>query len=684
MHHVAKTHHLHVHLVHYFHLDAMQLRTLSFVVLLATCNTAKSDLQIHVSTKGDDAAVGSAEGPLATIVGARNRIRAIRNESESNLEPIDVLIHAGLYPQAETIHWTEADSGTEDAPITYRSVDGDVVLSGGQKIHQWQPLVDEDLIHRLPTNAIGKVLCADLKQLGIQPGVLVPRRLHQEMHPEPMELFANNQRLPLASWPNQDWAQVQRHSHSHATVPHSWSLERKLHPHDCKNAWAHGFWQHDWQDTFEPLHIDANTNSVTLSSTDENRPKGVRNGARYRLCNVLSELDMPGEWYVDSTSELLLYWPVDSAELAPEVTVSTLETLLSFYDVEHVRFEDLRVETARAMLVEVVGGSHVCFEDCTFTQAGNTAVHIFRGEHHQLVGCDVSCTGSSAIRIEGGDRSTLTPSNHLVEDCHVHEFGHHFKAGRPGISIYGVGATLIGNHIHHGPDVAIGIHGNEHVIEHNEISHVCTQTDDTGAIHLSFDPTYRGNQIRQNHIHSIGGFSKTGVIGIYLDDFASGTIVESNYLLNMPRGIAVGGGRDNRLENNVIHGALAAIQIDSRGTTWAKSHVHGENSRIHQLCRTTQEESPVYAEKYPELARMLQDQPELPKGNIVRANSYQAKIGIDTQEDSSKVVLVENNTKQKAVANDTESVLAQLGIRLKSRAIPDHLRSPNGILVSKD
>ena len=336
------------------------------------------------------------------------------------------------------------------------------------------------------------------------------------------------------------------------------------------------------------------------------------------------------------------------------------------------------------MLVEVVGGSNVCFQDCRFTQAGNTAVHVFRGDNHRLVGCDVSCTGSSAIRIEGGDRATLTPANHVVEDCHIHDFGNHFQAGRPGISVYGVGIALLGNHIHHGPDGAIGIHGNEHVIEQNEISHVCTQTDDSGAIHLAFDPTYRGNQIRKNHIHTIGGFSKTGVFGIYLDDFASGTIVESNYLLNTARGIAIGGGRDNRLENNVIHGALAAIQIDARGTTWAKSHVHGENSRIHQLVGATQVESPVYADKYPELANLLQDQPELPKGNIVRANTYQAKIGVDTQQDSSKYVVIESNTKLNAFEKDTDRVLAQLGIRLKSRAMPDALREPAGVLVSKE
>jgi parallel beta-helix repeat protein len=673
-HHVAKTLHLPTFYVHTFHHDAMQLRNLLLVVLLTTGRTANSEQTIHVATHGDDAAIGSVDAPLATIAGARNRIRSLKQDPDYRLDAIEVLIHAGRYPQLDTMEWTEEDSGTEQAPITYRSVDGKVVVTGGQMIDVWQPLTNADLLNRLPIAAHGKVLCADLKQLQIQPGNLVSRRLHQSVQPEPMELFVNNQRLPLASWPNHDWAQIQRNENPN--LPRSWSLQRNIHPQDFEHAWAHGFWTHDWQDSFEPVMVDSNSKTISLTATETNSPSSIRNGARYKLCNVLSELDIPGEWYVDTTTELLVYWPTESSDSSAAVTASTVETLLSLYDVEHVNFEGLTIETARAMLVEIVGGSNVRFQGCTLTQAGNVAVHVFRGEQHQLIECDISCTGSSAIRIEAGDRATLTSANHCVEDCHVHRFGQHFMAGRPGISIYGVGTKLLRNYIHHGPDSAIGIHGNEHTIEQNEISHVCTQADDSGAIHLSYDPTYRGNAIRKNFVHDLGGFSKTGVIGIYLDDFASGTIVESNYLLNTVRGIAIGGGRDNRLENNVIHGALAAIQIDARGTTWSKSEIQGENSRIQQLCRQTCAESPIFAKRYPELEQMLQDQPELPKGNIVRANTFQSTIGIDLQQVSPTYVVLAGNIKQDATANnDTEGILAQLGIQQIPLGLPASART---------
>jgi len=178
-----------------------------------------------------------------------------------------------------------------------------------------------------------------------------------------------------------------------------------------------------------------------------------------------------------------------SDTLSAQPTVSIIETVLSLYDVEHVNFKGLRIEAARSMLVEVAGGANVRFRDCQFANAGNVAVHLFGGTEHALLGCEIISVGSSAIRIEAGDRTSLIPSNHLIEGCDIHDFCQLFWAGRPGIAIYGVGSHILGNRVHHGPDVAIGIHGNDHRIEQNEITDVCTETHDTGAICLAYDPT---------------------------------------------------------------------------------------------------------------------------------------------------------------------------------------------------
>ena len=150
---------------------------------------------------------------------------------------------------------------------------------------------------------------------------------------------------------------------------------------------------------------------------------------------------MPGEWFVDQPWGQLLYWPVDEGNTTV-LTASILDTVISAYDVENLVFSGIRIESARSI-----------------------AVHLFRGVGHQIVNCDVSCSGSSAI-------------------C-------------------GVGTTIRKNHVHSDPDSAICLFGNEHLVEQNQIHHVCREADDSAAVHLSHDPNYRSNVIRKNHIHDL-------------------------------------------------------------------------------------------------------------------------------------------------------------------------------------
>ncbi len=244
-----------------------------------------------------------------------------------------------------------------------------------------------------------------------------------------------------------------------------------------------------------------------------------------------------------------------------------------------------------------------------------------------------------------GDRSTLTVSEHVVDGCNIHDFSQRYLGRRAGIALYGVGSRVANSHIHHGPDAAIQLFGNEHVVENNEIDLVCRDTDDTGAVYLSFDPTFRGNVIRRNFIHDLGGFSQRNVVGIYLDDFISGTVVEENYLLRTVRGVVVGGGRDNVIASNIIEGGLAAIQLDARGGSWARKSIEGDDSPVVKLYKETLVDSPAIAERYPALDRWNEEQPSLPLGNVIRDNLFDTPIGIDLQDLDRGLVSIDGNSK---------------------------------------
>ena len=73
-------------------------------------------LNIHIARTGNDNNPGTAEEPLATLAGARDRLRAMRR-SRRLPDGAVVTLHAGAYRLSETFRLTAEDSGTADAPF---------------------------------------------------------------------------------------------------------------------------------------------------------------------------------------------------------------------------------------------------------------------------------------------------------------------------------------------------------------------------------------------------------------------------------------------------------------------------------------------------------------------------------------------------------------------------------------
>lgn len=608
--------------------------------LVASQLTLSAAEELYVSPSGQDSNPGTKEAPLQTPQEASKRVRELLAQ-ERTPAPIDVIFSGGDYFLAAPWELTDKDSGTPESPVTYREAQGEEVrLIGGYKLSNWSP-VEQDSVKSLPANTVGKVYRTNLKSQGIEAATeWTARGRKLPLAPSPAELFVKAERQPVAAWPNEGWAIAEVNNATRqvkvSELPSGLSLDN--------SAWVQGFWCSNDTDAILPI-ADANFQEKWFEVPNTVVCKRLQQEPRVRILNHLGLLDSPSEWYLDRDSSELYWWP--NSGVTPnesETILSHLETPVSLYGTSFVTLEGFTIEAARVMGVEVAGGESVTLRDCTIRNVGNIGLHVYNGVAHQVVGCEVYNCGEGGIRIEGGERSSLTSSEHVIEGCHIYEFSQITHGYRAAIQVFGVNVRIANNSMHSGSHAAVIIHGNDHLLERNEIHSVCRETSDVGAIYLGQDPTFRGNVIRHNKVRDLGGFCRRDVIGIYLDDLASGTTVYGNILDNCVRGIAIGGGRDNVVENNLVINCLAGIQVDNRGTTWRSEWVRGEDSRVAKLCREVNHQAPPYSERYPELATMLEDRPAHAIGNQILRNIVNCPIGIDLHDGlNSESVVVDRN-----------------------------------------
>jgi len=589
-----------------------------------------AERQLFVATSGNDDAAGTAEAPLATLQAAQRRLRQGRKAGEADNCQITLL--AGDYYLSQPMEFTAEDSPTATSTLLITAAnDAKVRLIGGRAINAWQPLRDASVARRLTAAAARQVLVAELSpDVVADCGEHCSRGHEHELHPAPLELFYRGEPAQLARWPNQGWATTKHVRQQEGTATFSLARSDQRTWHNVKDIWAHGFWEADWSDAWQPVAtVDPTGRTITIQTSQE--VTKVRNHARFCVLNVLEELDQSGEWYLDRAAGKLYFWPPHTIR-DNDVVISTLDHLVSIYDCRNITLRKLELTAVQVCAVEVARGERVALEHCTIRNAGNLGVHIVDGKDHAVTHCEIAQTGEGAIRVGGGDRRTLHAAGHRICGNHLHHYARTCLAGRPAILVDGVGIHVSGNTIHHGPDAAIVLQGNEHTIEHNEIHSVCLETSDTGAIYLGHDWTERGNVIQHNVIHHLGQFNRRDVMGVYLDDFASGTLVSHNVFYAAGRAVVIGGGRDNRIEQNTILGGFAGVQVDSRGQSWARERVTNEESLLRKRLAAMPVDSGFHRERYPELHQLLSDEPAVAKGNRIADNIIVCPIAIDLQD----------------------------------------------------
>jgi parallel beta-helix repeat protein len=552
---------------------------------------------LHVAPDGDDGGPGSAARPLATIAAAVTRAAP----------GAEIVVHAGTYRVAEPI----VIDGT--LPGLVVRAEGVVRLHGGFDVpgEAWGA-VDADLAGRLPPEARQSARQVDLAGLGIDRiAPLQPRGFGREGSLAPVELFVGGAAQTLARWPDEGFVttgEVVEDGAGGARPTFAFDDPRAARWLAEDDVWAYGYWCWDWADESLPVA------SIAAGRVQLGEPHRypVKAGRPFWIENVLAELDRPGEYWIDRAGLRLVAWlPSD----APARLSLSDRPLLRLDGAERVAIEGLTFETARAWAVELSRAREGVVERCLFRDLGLGGVRVDGGE-----GCTVRSSrfvdlGEGGITLAGGDRATLAPAGHVVEDCVFERYSRRARTYRPGVKVAGVGMTVRRSTFRDAPHCAILFSGNDHRFEGNHVARVLASTGDGGAVYGGRDWTARGTVIRGNLFEGLHGEHKYEN-GVYLDDQLSGTTVEGNVFVDCWWGMLVGGGRDNVVRGNLFFDCHLAVHGDARGLGWA-ARMRGT---LEERLEAVPYASPVWRERYPELARLLGEEPMAPRGNVVEGN----------------------------------------------------------------
>ncbi len=601
---------------------------LALLALLSVALPVASGAEFHVSPQGDDAQPGTSEKPFATLERARDAIREIK---KTGLPPggVTVTLHAGLYERSRTFELSGQDAGTEAAPILYRANPGEEVrLSGAKRINGWKPVTDTAVLERLDSAARGHVVQTNVRDQGVTDFGKMGGGFGISGGPG-IELFFRDQPTTLARYPNAGFIKITdvlgstearvRSQAGSVEGDFTYEGDRPSRWKDEKEPWVHGYWFHDWADQRQRVEsIDPEAHRMILAKPYHGY--GYRKGQWFYGFNLLCEIDTPGEWYLDRDTGTLYFWPPETISDG-QATVTVLDLLLSVQGAAHVTFRGLTFEGTRGTPIHVANADQNQLIACTIRNTGGAAVSL-NGKNSRVAGCDIHGTADGGISLQGGDRATLSPANLGAENNHIHHWSRWNRMYRNAIAMGGVGNRAANNLIHDAPHTAIGFSGNDHVIEFNEIHDVCKESNDAGAIYAGRDWTMRGTILRHNYMHHIRGLENRGCVGIYLDDMYCGTTILGNVFYDVTMAAFIGGGQDNRIENNVFVDCKPAVHVDSRGLGWAfywpAEWVKEAESK--GTIGGVRYDQPPYSTRYPELVNLLKNDPAAPAGSLIARN----------------------------------------------------------------
>lgn len=588
---------------------------------------AEASVRIYVSENGNDKNSGTENAPFATLKRARDYLQ---NLDKNNLSEgaIEIIIKEGEYVINEPVCFDSSCTGTEKNPIIIKGEDGkEVRITTGINIdaEQFKLVEDEKILSRLPEEARGNVYFINLKKLGITEYGEEAMKKYSKQVEKHFELYFNHTPITVSRYPNDSFMRTGTivEANSEKTV-FMQENERYKRWEKADQAIVYGFWKNGWgDDAMKVEDIDAVTGKISAQGSPT---FGIGSDTRYYIYNLLEEIDVPGEYFLDRNKGILYLYPPSDIE-SSKIEISTFtDYFINAEYVDYLTIENLTLEGScgNGIYMKYCDNCNIRF--CKIKNIAGLAILMTGGKDSTIYGCELYNLGGKGIATYCGDRNTLTPGNVTIQNCHIHKFAQYSKTYTPAIDLYFVGNKVLNNVIHDAPHMAVSLRGNDNIYMYNEIYDVVQDSDDAGAMYGGRDWASYGNVISNNYIHDIYG-TGSQVIGVYLDDTMPGTVIKDNVFNNINQAIGVGGGCNNTVTNNLMmnktDNSRRVMYYDARGyDAWFRGSYDEdpENNTLTKSLNAVPYTSEVWRKAYPQMLPVIEKDPMMPQNGVVKNN----------------------------------------------------------------
>ena len=444
-------------------------------------------MDFYVAPDGDDSNSGDIDHPMATLAGVRDRLRTMEKTC-----PIKVYFREGIYPVSSTVVFNERDSGTEECP-TYAAYPGETVkFSGSVQLDasKAKKVTDPAILNRLvDENAKDKLMSLDLGEQGIG-SLPIPPDEYGRAYWFPFQeaaVFYDGMELTAARWPNDRFLTVDTvdapedyQNQPFSLTYHDDSYRTKLWSEEALAA----------DDVYIGMRNSFSFSGIRLASVSpEDNGITSKGGTNYKaeercmfyFFNVLDEIDMPGESYMDRENKILYYLPPNDNQ-NPTMEIAALESsIISLNNTSYLNFEGLTFDGSKEQIVTADTVNHIHFNGCEFSRSSNTAMYLKNITNSTIENCHIFDAGNGGIRVEGsGDRMNLVSGNLHIENNKIHNTDRFVVTYAPGIYLENcVGTMVEHNEIYEAAQMLINIVAcNDVQFNYNEIYDAATLFDD--------------------------------------------------------------------------------------------------------------------------------------------------------------------------------------------------------------